>query len=245
MARAEPGTWNLGCCYGMKSRVCAPRVGRGRTPDDISAKPPMSSGRERKQRQLYDPTPVSGSALRAALEAGCQNGRALSDVTEEEAAAALKQKRKAAAETVAAEEAAKRAAVALEAATPRELPFSQPPRERPEASLLLTCSPMELQQAELSPATTFGPPSTRKKNKIREPFSVRDDDLLSGFDPSLSVNVVSEFSGIGAFEHGMQAGFDEAVSLLSNQAHTLSCLRVYTCLSYQPPATPLLLARRV
>ena len=44
----------------------------------------------------------------------------------------------------------------------------------------------------------------------QHPFSAKDDMHLSGLDPSLTINVVSEFSGIGAFEHGLQAGFDEA-----------------------------------
>ena len=133
----------------------------------------------------------------------------------------LKKKLEREAALKAAQEAAE-AAAKLEAITPRELPFSLPPRERPSPPLLLTCvgegwekeepSGQEQEQAIPSPATTIiiGRNSTRGKRRRFSLFTAEDDMHLNGADASQTIDVVSEYSGIGAFEHGMQAGFDEA-----------------------------------
>ena len=170
--------------------------------------PERVSERRRKPMPRFNPEPVSAVALRALLAEGGTDGRSTSEITADEAEAALKRKlKKQEEEAKAAAEAAAQAEYD-EAATPRELPFSLPPREdRPEQpALLLTCSDRALAE-QLQAAEQQTSYATRKK---RETFRAADDGELCAADPSEAIGVVSEYSGIGALEHGMQAGFEEA-----------------------------------
>ena len=160
-----------------------------------------SSRRQRKARVIYDPAPISDRAFSAALASGMEP----SEVTAENARNALKAViaqreavRKAEAER-AAEENARR--VAIEAATPRPLPFSLPPRERsPEETLLLTYNPS---------TGSRGDAHTRARER-RQARWANEPELLLPMPKGSVVDVCSEFSGIGGFEHGLEAGFGEA-----------------------------------
>ena len=121
-------------------------------------------------RQRFDPHPVSTRALRAVLAEG--TAKQASEVNFDEAASALRrlEQKKADAERAAAEAAME--AELQEAATPRQLPFSLPPRlDRPAGpTLLLTCSSPRAGGAQLvEPLTT-----TRKRPA---PFRTIDDDM--------------------------------------------------------------------
>ena len=172
---------------------------------------PERARREPKARVLFDPQPVSDNAVRALREEGiiCSGG----DVNADEAAQALKRRMLRLAEEDRAEAEAAAEAEMLEAMTPQQLPFSLPPRiDRPaEPLLMLTC-----QHPTSSDATSTEPMSpeeglrTKTRKRRATPFSAGDDAYLQCADSDTFIDVVSEYSGIGALEHGLHAGFDEA-----------------------------------
>ena len=139
--------------------------------DDYLAEHELSRPRRRPApRQRFDPHPVSLRAVRALLAEG--TAKQPSDVNFNEAASALRrlEQKKAEAEQAAADAAIE--AELQEAATPRQLPFSLPPRlDRPAGpTLLLTCSSPAARCTQLDQTFT----TTRKKPA---PFRSIDDDM--------------------------------------------------------------------
>ena len=156
--------------------------------------------RQRTPRVRFDPTPVSTLALRAFQLEGTD--KMLSEVTAEEALAALKRQQQQRSDAKAAAKAAEEEAAMQEAATPRALPFSLPPRmDRPvEPTLCLTYSTGDSTISTCSEDVPLTTKATRS-NK-RRVFSASDDEHLCAVDHG-AIDVVSEFSGIGALEHGL------------------------------------------
>lgn len=170
-----------------------------------------SSSRERKAHQRFEPDYVSEQAIRAAIAMGKATLATVSEVSADEARAALREQQAQKAVQAAEAAAAAEAAVEAEAATPRPLPFSMPPRARQEQSLLrLTCSEGDTATTAThpSPSVATGTPRVRKRQSA---FEAQDDLELRGIlDTTNKIKVISEFSGVGALEHGMTAGFAEA-----------------------------------
>lgn len=175
----------------------------------------MYSSRERKRTVLFDPTPLCDRDIRAALAERLASGvdgryshTRPSEISAEHGFAATQRKQRAAAEAAAAAVAAAEEAARVEAATPRPLPFSayHPPKERTPQTLLLMPPP----EALFEPGTERGGPA-RRPSAASVPFRPADDALLrSGAGAAGgTIDVVSEFTGIGAFEHGLTAGFEE------------------------------------
>ena len=154
------------------------------------------------RRQHYDPEPISGAHYKAALESGLEP----SEITAENARAchqavvADKVAQQRAKEQAAAEE--KAMLDALEAATPRPLPFVLPPKERAAEPLLLT------HDGSVSTGRTTSLPHSRSRR--REFWAAHEPTVLRPLSSGSVIDACSEFSGIGGFEHGLQAGFHEA-----------------------------------
>ena len=181
---------------------------------------PRSTGRKRKARVRYDPTPVSGRSLALAVARGDGSGMTPSEYSMEEIQAAIKHRKaekleeaRIAAEAAAAEAAAQAeeariaaeaaaAAAVVEAATPRPLPFSLPARDRPPEPMMLLTHHVLSDEGDQHH-------EVRRAPRRASVMSMTVDERLQacGHHP---VEVVSEYSGIGALEHGLEAGFREA-----------------------------------
>ena len=178
---------------------CAAQGATGHFGAPSLAKLPVPAGRDVEPAALLgDHTSAGAASSRAVREPQKYEPP---DFKEQEAQARARTRRRklakaAEAEAEAEAEAAeKRRRVCLEASTPRPLPFLLPPKERPEPVLLLT-----------GPACGSSEPAPQRRQARR----VDEENRLGGLLPGATVEACSEFTGIGGFEHGLEAGFEEA-----------------------------------
>jgi hypothetical protein len=156
--------------------------------------------RVRQPRRVYDPAPVSSAHVALAIRHGLAERP--SDVTPEIARLAASDQA-ARREAQQKEDAERREVEALlEAATPRPLPFILPPRERSE---LPTATPTATPTASCATPSVVAEYSLRKQ--AQKPI---DESALRPLVTGQMVDLCSEFTGIGGFEHGLCAGFSEA-----------------------------------
>ena len=179
------------------------------------------SSRTSKPREQFDPTPISSTHMNAVLAE--HPYKSPSAITAEEAEEAMKRKEQARAANAEAEVAAAAERAAIEASTPRPLPFSLPARDRAVQPLLLTLSASGSSSgALLSPSSCER--SRRKATMPRRAgrAEMPSENLRPWVDADEPIEVVSEFTGIGGLEHGLEAGFAEAgLELLLVQASEL------------------------
>ena len=203
----------------------------------------------RVSRQWFDPTPIPDAHIRAAmrLNPSCSPAEIPAELAEMVAHQARTERQ---IKTMAAAEEAARLR-REEAATPRPLPFSLPPRVRVTEHMELVTDTLELPAAHSSRMKAVASDKLRcalqqQPRRVaalwREIEIARNAGALTElvaeacahladtermhFRPTESgrvIDVCSEFTGIGGLEHGLHAGFREAtVDMQLKEASELS-----------------------
>jgi hypothetical protein len=185
--------------------------------------------RSRQPRKLYDPTPISSNAYNALLSERGGRPCVPSELSTEEVIEAAA-RRKAAAkkrreEEAAAALAAEQAALALEEATPRPLSFTLP--FTPPAPPSLPAPTHAAKDGAAGGVAGFGPALRARRRAVCEGCDAQLEGVLEGS----TIGVVSEFTGIGALEHGLHAGFAEVGSRVPSD-------RSLPTSPYTSPCTP-------
>ena len=163
---------------------------------------PSTQIRHRKERQVFDPSPVPSSHVSLAIQLGFADTP--SEVTVEQGRLAAEEEAARRAAARVAQQEQREIEAMLEAATPRPLPFALPPRERAESAppMMLLQGPQEL------PGTSDADAHLILRKDAKR-WHVEEGGLRP-IHSSQTVDLCSEFTGIGGFEHGLCAGFAEA-----------------------------------